>query len=257
MVVDNHVHVGWYTDGYHAPQEVWHSLLAAGVDNIAVSSTSTCAELYKVVVREMRSLIKLGGDRIHPILWLTPKMMKCRYALPYMLHSKVAWYGVKLHWEAHPEWAHNKKLLNKALDVARQLKLPMLLHTGEKVNCEAQRFERIIADSPDITFVLAHGRPIEQTISILNRFNNVYVDTAFMTESSLWQLVNHNLANKILFGSDTPINELFFHLISTSEYIAKQIEMVRHICGSEANEILGRTVFARVTQETAESLERT
>ena len=52
-MIDNHVHVGWYTDGYHSPKEVWQAELDAGIDEIAVSSTSTCAELYKLVVREM------------------------------------------------------------------------------------------------------------------------------------------------------------------------------------------------------------
>ena len=85
-MIDNHVHVGWYTDGYHFPKEVWQAELDAGIDEIAVSSTSTCAELYKLVVREMSELIRLGGSSIHPILWLTPKMMKT-WGLSYMLHD--------------------------------------------------------------------------------------------------------------------------------------------------------------------------
>ena len=49
MIIDNHVHVGWFTDGYHSPKEIWVSEMAAGVDGMAVASTSTCAELYKDV----------------------------------------------------------------------------------------------------------------------------------------------------------------------------------------------------------------
>ena len=137
MMIDNHVHVGWFTDGYHSPKDVWYSEMAAGVDGMAVSSTSTCAELYKVVVREMRELVRLGGNRVHPILWLTPTMLKKRYVLPYMLHSKVKWKGVKMHWETHQEWSHNPKLVEKALDVARKIGCPLLLHTGEDTSCHA------------------------------------------------------------------------------------------------------------------------
>ena len=66
-MIDNHVHVGWYTDCYHSPMEVWQAEREAGVNEIVVSSTSTCAELYKLVVREMRELICLGGSRVHPL----------------------------------------------------------------------------------------------------------------------------------------------------------------------------------------------
>lgn len=53
MIIDNHVHVGWYRDGYHSPKEIWEAETAAGVDEICVSSTSTCAELYDIVIEEM------------------------------------------------------------------------------------------------------------------------------------------------------------------------------------------------------------
>ena len=87
-MIDNHVHVGWYTDGYHSPQEIWQAELEAGIEGIVVSSTSICAELYKLVVSEMRELIRLGGPRIHPLLWLTPRMMKT-WGIRYMLHSNI------------------------------------------------------------------------------------------------------------------------------------------------------------------------
>ena len=78
MIIDNHVHVGWFTDGYHSPKEVWNSAIAAGINGMVVSSTSTCAELYKDVRRELRELKRLGGDRVHPVLWLTPRMLKVK-----------------------------------------------------------------------------------------------------------------------------------------------------------------------------------
>lgn len=46
-MIDNHVHIGWYADGYHYPKSVWMAEIEAGINEIAVSSTSTCAELYR------------------------------------------------------------------------------------------------------------------------------------------------------------------------------------------------------------------
>lgn len=217
-MIDNHVHVGWYTDGYHSPKEIWQAELEAGIDEIAVSSTSTCAEMYKLVVREMRELIRLGGSRIHPLLWLTPKMMKT-WGISYMLHSKIRWQGVKMHRKAHREWYYNRKLLHNALEVARWLQVPVLFHTGNFKECKAGVFMDICKQYDDLTFVLAHGRPLDETMNVLKECPHVYVDTAFMPADNVKELADKGYAKRILFGTDAPINQLYNKDVSTTDYV--------------------------------------
>lgn len=243
MIFDNHVHVGWFTDGYHAPKEVWNSAKAAGFDGMAVASTSTCAELYKDVCREMRELKRLSGNRIYPLLWLTPRMMKVKYALPYMMHKGIRWQGVKFHFEAHPEWSRNFRLLSKGLDVARKLNVPVLFHTGNEDCCHAGLFKRIIEENKDLTFVLAHGRPINETIDVLRCCNNSYVDTAFMPMSDIELLVRSGLSERILFGTDAPINRVFFKDMSTSDYIRDQVKIFQEALGVDADRCLRRCIY--------------
>ena len=243
MIIDNHVHVGWFTDGYHSPREVWNSEMAAGIDGMAVSSTSTCAELYKVVVREMRELVRIGGNRIYPILWLTPKMMKRRYALPYMLNSKVRWRGVKMHWGAHPEWAHNAKLVKRGLDVAKQLKVPVLLHTGNNDNCHAGIFAEMIRNYHNLTFVLAHGRPVDEAIELIEKCPNAFLDTAFMPMCDLQKILNQGLIKKVLFGTDAPINRVYYKDQDTVSFIKSQVDNVRSVCCYDACLIFKRCVY--------------
>lgn len=245
MIFDNHAHVGWFTDGYHTPREVWDSAMAAGIDGMAVSSTSTCAERYKDVVREMRELIRLGGERVRPILWITPKMMKCRYALPYMLHSKINWQGIKMHWEAHKEWASNRKLVARALDVARKLDVPFMLHTGNFDCCHAGVFKDLIRNHPDLSFVLAHGRPVSETIDVLTCCDNAWVDTAFMPEGDLKQLAENSLTKRILFGTDMPINKVFYRDIDTPTFIQYNINLIKRVFAADAPGILSACIFRR------------
>ena len=226
QMTDNHVHIGWFSDGYHSPVQVWSSLCDAGIDEIAVSSTSTCAELYKVVVREMRELKRLGSDKIHPILWLTPRMMRT-WGLRYMLHSKIQWQGVKMHWFAHREWCGNRKLVVQAIDVASRLKVPMLLHTGDDKCCEASIFEPLCLENPDVIFILAHGRPLIQTIQVLSHCANTLVDTAFIPIEDVLTLVDKGFPNRIIFGSDAPINQLYYNGLSTIQYIKRQIDELK------------------------------
>lgn len=243
-MIDNHVHVGWYTNGYHSPQEVWQAERSAGVDEIAVSSTSTCAELYKLVIWEMKELKRLGKDRIHPILWVTPRMMKT-YGIRKMLHSKVTWEGIKMHWEAHKEWFYNPKLAEQVLQIAGKKQLPVLLHTGDFKECHAAVFGKLCKNHPDIKFVLAHGRPIDETISVMRSAPNTYVDTAFMPMEDLKQLVDVGLADRIFFGTDAPINTLYYHE-ATSRYIVDCLDQVRRT--------IGKSFFKQITSNTIYSV---
>lgn len=241
-MIDNHVHVGWYTNGYHSPKEVWCAEKEAGVDDIAVSSTSTCAELYKLVIQEMKELKRLGSNHVHPILWVTPRMMRT-YGIRKMLSSKVAWEGIKMHWEAHREWYYNSWLVKKVLQIASERHLPILLHTGSFKECHASVFTELCKDHPDITFVLAHGRPVGETINVLCTASNTYVDTAFMPIEDLKRIVGAGFADRILFGTDAPINTVYYNR-ATSDYIADSLGQIRKTLGVIAfNKITSNSVY--------------
>lgn len=219
-MTDNHVHIGWYSDGYHYPLDIWHAEQDAGIDDIVVSSTSTCAELYKLVVSEMSELIKVGGSHIHPLLWVTPRMMKT-WGIRYMLESKIHWEGMKMHWGAHREWFYNRKLVYKALEIAYKMKVPVLLHTGGSKECEPKVFEEIIYQYANLKFVLAHGRPIDQTVKVLDSCSNAYVDTAFMPVEDVSKLIDKGFLDRILFGSDAPINMIYQKCETITDYLKR------------------------------------
>lgn len=217
-MTDNHVHIGWYSDGFHNPLDIWHAEKDAGIDDIVVSSTSSCAELYKLVVSEMHELIKVGGSHIHPLLWVTPRMMKT-WGIRYMLHSKIRWQGLKMHWGAHREWYYNKKLVYSVIEIAKKKNIPILLHTGGSKECEPRVFEEIIKQYADLKFVLAHGRPINQTVEVLGLCVNAYVDTAFMPVEDVLILIENGFLDRILFGSDAPINLIYKKNETVTDYL--------------------------------------
>jgi predicted TIM-barrel fold metal-dependent hydrolase len=87
--------------------------------------------------------------------------------------------------------------------------LSVLIHTGEDPLDEANKFSFLFSEYPGAKCILAHGRPLEQTVSLLRCFPNVYCDTAFMPEASLLCIVAEGFAGKILPGSDFPITHYF------------------------------------------------
>ena len=157
-----------------------------------------------------------------------------------LLRSKIEWRGIKLHYIAHPEFSKNNLLVSKALDVARDLgNVPVLIHTGEWDRCHAAVFEGIIKENPDLQFVLAHGRPIDETISVMKSFPNAWTDTAFMCGENINRLKEEGLTKRVMFGSDTPINKLYFKELSTNEYLRKIVTEIKFIDPT----ILSHTIY--------------
>ena len=136
-----------------------------------------------------------------------------------LLHSKIRWQGVKMHWKAHREWYYNRKLLHNALEVARWLEVPVLFHTGNFKECKACVFMDICKQYDDLTFVLAHGRPLDEAKNVLEECANVYVDTAFMPADHVKELADAGYSNRILYGTDVPINLLYNKDVSIANYI--------------------------------------
>lgn len=241
-VIDNHVHVGWYLDGYHSPREIWNAAISAGVNEIAVSSTSTCAEKYKLVVREMKELIRISNGRVSPILWITPRMLRT-YGIRFMLHSKIEWKGVKMHWLAHPEWGRNKTLLQRGLNIVKQLNVPLLLHSGVQDSCQPHLYSQICKKMKDTTIIIAHGRPVEQTLELLKDYDNVIVDTAFMPIEDVNLLVKKGYAARIAFGTDTPIQLLFDSSKPLAQHIQNTIKEISEVLPYQSSNILDHKIY--------------
>lgn len=225
MIIDNHVHMGWYSNGYHSPVEVWLALKKAGIDKCAVSSTSTCAELYNNIKTEFCQLMAIAGqENIFPILWITPLMIKKEWPLKKLIHSKIEWRGIKLHFLANREFYSNPTLVLKVVDLSYSLgNLPILLHTGEWKYCHAGYFENLISHNPGIKFILAHGRPLNELLSLMKKYNNVWTDCSFMPEEHLKTLCNHSLTERILFGTDAPVNTVYYPFLLTEDFIKNKI----------------------------------
>lgn len=231
MIIDNHVHIGWFRDGYHSPLEVWTALKNAGIDKCVVSSTSTCADLYHNILTEFHKLISIAGkEKVKPVLWLSPDMIIKRWPLKKLLQSKIEWKGLKLHYISHPQFSKHKEWVNTTLVMAYSLgNIPILIHTGEWNTCHAKIFEPFIYSHPRLKFVLAHGRPIEETIGLMKKYPNVWTDTAFMPTEHIKRLKEENLVERVLFGSDAPINRIYIPELSTVEYLKERIKAIKNI----------------------------
>lgn len=224
MFCDSHIHVGQFFDIYTSPEEVSFFLDSIGIQKYAVSSTTVCEGNYSKALDEIKTLIVLDGDKVSPILWITPEMIKNQSILKLFLDSSVNWKCLKIHPQLDTqEWDVTGQCFQYVLQLARKRGLPLLIHTGEHIGCYPETFDKIIDSNPDIRFILAHGRPIKQALALLRNKKNVYVDTAFMPIENIKSLVESGFEHRILWGTDYPIQKYFYQSISPAEYYQNRL----------------------------------
>lgn len=218
-MIDSHTHIGRFFDIYTSPKDLPDFLDSVGVDCFAVSSTTTCEWNCDKVLREIGDLVEIARARVLPVLWILPEMFK-ENIIDRFLDSGIQWRMLKIHPQISPagSWADKSEYTGKLIDLARNLNLPILIHTGEIDGCYPNQFKDTISNNTDITFILAHGRPLDQTISIMKDCANCWCDTAFMPTENIAELCKAGHTDRVLWGSDYPIPKYFYPQKDMAKY---------------------------------------
>lgn len=230
QMFDSHVHVGTV---FGAPgcrrrrfdvDQVARWLTDLGLAGYAVSSTTTSFD-PDGSVDEMRQIVDLLQDRVIPLLWLTPAMLSGRRLGSYL--SALNWRGIKIHPLAD-RWDLEAPATMRLFRLAAERDLPVLMHTGWTTESNAGLARAACHQFPAVRLVLGHGRPIEETLSMLGDFENVRVDTAYMSIEDIRKIVVAGMADRILYGSDFPLDACYYSRMSIkSKYKHRVADLVR------------------------------
>lgn len=153
--------------------------------------------------------------------------------------------AIKIHTYAQ-SWS-DENLLNIAKLASKQ-KLLFLIHTGYDECCSAIRFEKIISEFPETTYILCHGRPIKYVAYLMQKYPNVWVDTAFMPIEDVAELVNKGFEDRILFGSDYPINRWFPQLANEHDWYTDLIDKIKRFFTKDVCEKIFHKNFSKLIE---------
>jgi uncharacterized protein len=225
-MIDNHIHIGQFNEIYYDPIEVIQIVMENCTEGLCFSSVTTCKDdvAYSEVENEIDNVlshIHWSPEIVRPFFWYAPVFTghgvdfeKAMRNLPYK--------GIKLHPFAH-SWDLNDKIhldiLHKVFGYAEENKLPILIHTGNSGIDAADTFISFFPLYPETKIILAHCRPLENTISIIRVYPNVYGDTAFLPETDLRRIIKEGLSYKMMLGSDFPITNYYNRYSTEKERI--------------------------------------
>ena len=234
-MTDWHVHIGQWHEIYYDPAAVVRALASSGTDEFWFSSTSSCRyckesaavqdkrdlweslptarELYECIKGEVENALVAAKDcgvRAHPLYWVIPEVHFSSDAGITVENamSEISYEGFKLHPRGNPWDLDNPQTLSLAHEVfsyAQKCDFPILIHAGPDPFELPSLFTPLIVAYPSVTVQLAHCRPLDETLAMLERHPNVVCDTAFADEKTVRKIHAAGFGKRIRHGTDFPI----------------------------------------------------
>ena len=222
MIIDTHVHIGNMLVFDMLPEDVLYSMDKYGIDFSLVSNIE-CAEndhngnpvpqnLQKsqnAVLEKTLEFARANPDKIGVLPWLKIRQERPDEKFIKMIaDNRDIIYGLKLH-PFHSITAPDDESLESIYRLAAEYNLPVVSHTGGCPEADSIRLYNAAKKHPEVNFVMVHmylGTDNSQAIELLGKLPNLYGDTTWVPVESTLKAINKWGSEKILFGSDNPID---------------------------------------------------
>ena len=242
MIIDAHTHLGIVPGRYDMPlanqlkaMELYH------IDYALISDISTgeCFGLAPegvdwqyTVNRDAIAQIRPYADKLGLLLWCCPGAAGFNDAFEQLyLENRDIIKGLKVHPDISGVAFDDDRMI-PYLEMAQKYDLPVLTHTADnphsKISCVCNMAEKF----PDVKIILGHlclGSLKDESFDAMEKYPNLYGDTAWVTMNFTADGCNRGLEDKILFGTDGPIgnihtcgNEKFYGPYHRGEVLSKE-----------------------------------
>lgn len=223
MIIDSHVHIGGEKVGFDMTEEKVLEMMKKYKVDYCIVSNADSAEMDhsqnllpdEVQFSQEDSLLRMikfarnNKDKIGIAVWVKPYLQQPSDEFLKLIDENIDLiHAIKLH-PFHSNVSPTDKRIIPYLEIADKYKLAVVSHTG---GCESSSPIHMLEAAkmfPDIPFVMAHmglGTDNEEAIQLLGKADNLFGDTAWVQMSSTIKAIKRFGKEKMLFGSDAPID---------------------------------------------------
>ncbi len=228
-ICDCHVHYGKFRDDYYRPEDLVTYFGALGIDKVGIMPTGIAGEADFTV--DQKIMGSLPPERFVPYLWVSPEMVDADPTLN--TYNTLNYKVIKIHAYARKDWDAKPDKIRTVIQAAYIKGVPVMFHTGGWRGSNAIQFYKFCREFPEVDFILAHGKPISQTLTVLRGAKNAYVDNSFMDIESIKMICDAGLSSRILFGTDFPIMKTFWPEINLINWYKNNIMELIQIFGEK------------------------
>lgn len=222
MIIDTHAHIGKVLSFDMTIEQILYSMERYGVDFTLLSNIEAVENDHEgnpvpkrfqkpqnELLRQTVELVRPHRNRLGILIW-----MKCRCEQPdretvsLIRENRDLIYGIKLH-PYHSRTAPDDPRLEPVYELAREFDLPIVSHTGGCEEARSIHLYNAAKTHADLNFVMVHmdlDTDNKEAIDLLGKLPNLYGDTTWVPVSSTLEAVRRWGSEKILFGTDNPID---------------------------------------------------
>lgn len=222
MIIDSHVHIGKMLNFNMSKEQVLYSMETYEIDYCLVSNIE-CSEndhqmkplpleLQKpqnLVLENTLQFAREHADRIGVLAWLKIRTERPDARFRQLIEeNRDILFGFKLH-PYHSQTAPDDEKLEPYYRLAAEYELPVVSHTGGCEQASSRHLYNAAKKHPELNFVMVHmdlGTDNRTALDILGELPNIYGDTAWVPVSTTLEAVRRYGSEKMLFGSDNPID---------------------------------------------------
>lgn len=221
MIIDTHVHIDklLFT--------MTESMVIEAMEkyNIKYAIVSNCAccefdhQLNKIdesyqtsqidSLKEILSFARSHPDKIGVSVWIKPHSETLTDELKKLIEDNLdIIYGLKLH-PYHNQVSINDDRLNPYIEFAIKHNLPFSIHTSSDEMSNPKEVYKAALKYPECKFIMVHmglGTDNQEAIDYLEKCNNLYADTTWVSVKSTLEAIKRCGSDRILFGSDAPVD---------------------------------------------------
>jgi len=205
VINDCHTHVGFWENSFITPEWLFKRLTEFGVDHAAVMPTfSRNGDGYLDNDFELYDDIQENySDFFDIILAVTPQRFEISHNLE--IFEKIDYKAIKIHPSAQ-KWEINQKPIETIFSICAERNIPLMIHTSNDNSSNSTKYEKLILKYSSLKVILCHARPFKEAIFMLEKNENCFVDTAFLSIQNVDYLTENGFEDRVIYGSDFPIN---------------------------------------------------
>lgn len=192
------------------------------------TSTLSFDEQHSYVVESVANYPDrfIGGIVMHARLWndavheTVRKMVREQNFKMLYIHPSLHKYWLPI--QTPSEGEGSKQMLYPLFEAARELDIPVYIHTGEQPYAVPATVDFVAGEFPDVKMIIGHlGTQGElftiESLLVASRHPNVYVETSFAMPHMLIEAVHTIGPERVIFGSNCPPLEPTHQLMNIEE----------------------------------------
>ncbi|MFW2366637.1 MAG: amidohydrolase family protein [Desulforhopalus sp.] len=210
------------------PARIDKAIVFPSLGSTVPTSKLTFDEQHSYVVESVAKYSDrfIGGIVMHARLWneevhdTVRKMVTEQNFRMLYIHPSLHKYWLPI--QTPSEGEGSKQMLYPLFEAARELDIPVYIHTGEQPYAVPATVDFVAGAFPDVKMIIGHmGTQGElftiESLLVASRHQNVYVETSFGMPHMLIEAVHTIGAERVIFGSNCPPLEPTHQLMNVEE----------------------------------------